>query len=72
MKLGIVQELEIVKITENGVYLSCPGDRTPSGTQTERGESLSAKPLGDLAITKVLLPKNQSPKNVQLGMRHFL
>ncbi len=70
MKLGVVQELEIVKITENGVYLSEVEDSTPGGTQAEKGESFFTKPLpGDLAVTKVLLPKNQSPKNAQLGMR---
>lgn len=56
MKLGMVQELEIVKITENGVYLSAPDNVRATGNAPE-----------DLAVPKVLLPKKQVPKDAQLG-----
>jgi len=69
MKLGLVQELEIVKITENGVYLSDPEDGAADSTQKREGHPSAELLPENLAITKVLLPKNQSPKNAQLGMR---
>ena len=62
MKLGLVQELEIVKITENGVYLSDPQDSVPVNAPSDSSPE-------DLTVQKVLLPKNQSPKNAQIGMR---
>lgn len=58
MKLGLVQELEIVKTTENGVYLSDPAETK----QDSRGPE-------DLIVPRILLPKNQTPKNAQIGMR---
>ncbi|MDE7325377.1 MAG: RNA-binding protein [Lachnospiraceae bacterium] len=61
MKLGLVQELEIVRITENGVYLSDPADSTTDNTPADRLPE-------DLTVQRVLLPKNQSPKNAQIGM----
>lgn len=60
MKLGKIQELEIIKTTDNGVYLADP-DRTETSASSRQPE--------DLAIDKVLLPKNQSPKNARPGMR---
>ena len=39
MKLGLVQELEIVKITENGVYLSDPQDSVPVNAPSEIGRA---------------------------------
>ncbi len=58
MKLGLVQELEIVRATENGVYLSDPAENERGGRAPE-----------DLAVQRVLLPRNQTPKNAQPGMR---
>lgn len=58
MKLGMIQELEIVKTTENGVYLSDPAGSPRAGHAPE-----------DLPVARVLLPKNQSPKDAQPGMR---
>lgn len=58
MKLGMVQELEIVKITENGVYLSDPAGTAKPGNAPE-----------DLTVTRVLLPKRQTPKDAQPGRK---
>ena len=58
MKLGLVQELEIVKATDNGVYLSDPA-----------GDGQAQRTPEDLAVQRVLLPKNQTPKDAQPGMR---
>lgn len=58
MKLGMIQELEIVKTTENGVYLSDPAGTEHTGHAPE-----------DLSVPKVLLPKNQAPKNAQIGTK---
>ena len=61
MKLGELQELEVVKTTENGVYLSDPKDQK-NDTQTDT-DSTSI-----LDIPRVLLPRNQVPKDARLGM----
>ena len=58
IQLGKIQELEIVKTTDNGVYLAEPADSTTT-------ESSSA----DLPVDRILLPRNQSPKQPRLGMR---
>lgn len=61
MRLGEVQELTIVKTTDNGVYLS--------DNETQHGRATF-----DLPIDRVLLPKNQTPKNAKIGdtIRVFL
>lgn len=64
MKLGKVQELEIVKITDFGVFLAEP-NTTKNEKQNISGERLPE----DLNVDKVLLPKNQSPKQAERGMR---
>lgn len=58
MKLGMIQELEIVKTTVNGVYLA---DIAGEGTTQEGPEVLN--------VDRVLLPKNQAPKQPKIGMR---
>ncbi len=58
MKLGMIQELEIVKTTENGVYLSDIGGVREQGAGPEI-----------LEADRVLLPKNQAPKQPHPGMR---
>lgn len=60
MKLGKVQELEIVKITDNGVYLSDP-EKPNAGSADRQPE--------DLDVQRVLLPRNQVPKGAELGLR---
>ena len=57
MRLGEIQELEIVKITENGAYLA-----DPSGYTEQPAPEV-------LDIGRVLLPRNQTPKHAAPGMR---
>ncbi len=56
MRLGEIQELEVVKITENGVYLADPDGQT---------EPLAP---GLPELRRVLLPRNQVPKQAEPGM----
>lgn len=57
IQLGKIQELEIVKTTDNGVYLAEPA-------------AVSAAPSdADLPVDRILLPRNQSPKQPCLGMK---
>ncbi len=59
IQLGKIQELEIVKTTDNGVYLA-----------ESAGNVTDAEPSpADLTIDRVLLPRNQAPKQPQLGMK---
>lgn len=62
MKLGKIQELEIVKTTDNGVYLADPAEIRAANAAAEKGPE-------DLDIDRVLLPKNQAPKQPTLGTR---
>ncbi len=59
IQLGKIQELEIVKTTDNGVYLA-----EPAGNVTDAEPSPA-----DLPVDRVLLPRNQAPKQPQLGMK---
>ncbi len=56
MRLGEIQELEVVKTTENGVYLADPdGQKEPPAP-------------GMPELRRVLLPRNQVPKQAEPGM----
>lgn len=56
IKLGIIQDLKIVKATDNGVYLAALNE-TPSSVQAPE----------DLPVERILLPKNQAPKEQKPG-----
>ncbi|MFU0826036.1 MAG: S1 motif domain-containing protein [Lachnoclostridium sp.] len=80
IKLGEVQTLEVIKITDFGIYLAEPGslkkEEPSAGSLAAKSQwknpyaapkKHTGKVLTESDPTKVLLPKNQVPKDIKLG-----